>query len=632
MSFSPHFLDELRARTSLAGVVGRRVRLVKKGRDFVGLCPFHNEKTPSFNVVEEKGFYHCFGCGAHGDVIGFSMRLGNLGFRETVESLAKEAGLQLPAESPQQRDRDLHVSTLYDICEAACAFFQRQLHSPLGRDAMEYLRKRGLDDATIRRFRIGFAPASRTLLKNELSKTFSDQLAIDASLVRQREEGGETFDFFRERIIFPICDRGGRVIAFGGRLLRDGQPKYLNSAETLIFQKARTLFALHIARASATPSNPPIVTEGYMDVIALHQNGFDTAVAPLGTALTEEQISDLWKVGPELIICFDGDTAGLNAGARAINRALPLLTPSHSLKFAILPSEHDPDTYIRAHGSGGLAEVIAAARPLSEHLWWLETQGKTFSTPEQISELDDRIRKRLKTIEHRGMQIAFMRFLSDKIWEIYQSSRPTRRKKEKVVLSVNNVKFLLAGLSKENTNRKLQVLLIAAAINFPEILERDVDRFVHIRPYDQKLLEISQVLLNLVAHTPNLLPLDIREEFDKKELSGSIDNLFKEKIYLTCDSVHPNRELSEALVVWNALFSRYLLPEMAKQLEDCVIEYGKSSTDENWSRLLLLRKVVENYNSESELIETGYRSAAESVLTWGAQSRSSGTERSSAEV
>jgi DNA primase len=294
MAFPPRFLDELRQRVSLAEIVGRRVKLIRRGREFTGLCPFHNEKTPSFSVVEEKCFYHCFGCGAHGDVIGFTMQTENLSFPEAVEQLARRAGLEVPQESREERERAERQATLQTTVDAACAFFENMLHGPEGRAARAYLEQRGLDDATIRRFRLGFAPDGRDKLKRAvMSATMPEALLLEAGLLRKPEGGGETYDYFRNRVIFPIGDRRGRIIAFGGRVMDDGQPKYLNSPETPLFQKGRNLYGWALARIAAAKDPSAIVVEGYMDVIALHRAGFTTAVAPLGTALTETQIEEL---------------------------------------------------------------------------------------------------------------------------------------------------------------------------------------------------------------------------------------------------------------------------------------------------------------------------------------------------
>src|SRR5579864_6083068 len=414
MAFPPRFLDELRARVSLAEIVGRRVRLIKRGREYVGLCPFHNEKTPSFSVVEEKGFYHCFGCGAHGDVIGFVMQTENLAFPEAVEQLARRAGLEVPKATPEERQRAERAATLQGAMEAACAFFEAQLRAPEGRAAREYLSNRGLDDAAIKRFRLGYAPDGREALKRALGGKFPEPLLIEAGLIHQSDDGRAPFDYFRNRVMFPIGDRGGRIIAFGGRVIGDGQPKYLNSPETPLFAKGRTLYGWAAARAAAVRDETAIVAEGYMDVIALQRAGFGTAVAPLGTALTESQIEELWRLAPEPILCFDGDAAGQRASGRALARALPILKPGFSLRFATLPGGEDPDSLVLRHGAAAMRQVLDRARPLAEVLWTAET-AKPIDTPERRAALEKRLEQQVRLIADRSVQEHYRNFFREKL-------------------------------------------------------------------------------------------------------------------------------------------------------------------------------------------------------------------------
>jgi DNA primase len=301
MAFPPRFLEDLRARVSITDVIGRRVRLVRKGRgESSGLCPFHNEKTPSFTVNEDKGFYHCFGCGAHGSVMDFVMQTEGLEFPQAVEKLAAEAGMQVPRESPEERARAERQQTLGGAVEFAARHFEQQLRASAGRPGLEYFKRRGLNDDTIGRFRLGYAPDSRHGLKVALEKAgIPEAISIEAGLLIKPEDGGHAYDRFRGRVMFPILDRRGQAIAFGGRILDQGEPKYLNSPETPLFHKGRTLYALSHAQKTARETNEIIVVEGYMDVIALAQAGISNAVAPLGTALTEEQIVILWKMIPQ---------------------------------------------------------------------------------------------------------------------------------------------------------------------------------------------------------------------------------------------------------------------------------------------------------------------------------------------
>ena len=287
MMFPPQFLDEIRARVSLADTIGRRVRLTRRGREHVGLCPFHNEKTPSFTVSEDKAFFHCFGCGEHGDVIGFAMRIDNLTFPEAVERLADAAGLPLPRQTPEDKAREKERTSLYTVLEAACAWFESQLGETVGAKARDYLNGRGLDAATIAKFRLGWAPDSRIALKRALAaEGISETMMVAAGMLIVPDDGGTSYDRFRGRVIFPITDRGGRIVAFGGRALGDGKPKYLNSPETTLFHKGALVYGHAMARKAAREAREVVVCEGYTDVIALHRAGFENTVAPLGTALT----------------------------------------------------------------------------------------------------------------------------------------------------------------------------------------------------------------------------------------------------------------------------------------------------------------------------------------------------------
>lgn len=423
MAFPPGFLDELRSRVSLADLVGKRVRLTRKGREYGGLCPFHNEKTPSFYVVEDKGFFHCFGCGAHGDAIGFVMRAENVDFIEAIERLAGLAGVEVPQQTPQEREKAQRQKTLLEALAAAANFYEARLWSPDGARGRDYLEKRGLDEATMRRFRLGWAGEDRNALRRALTPEFPVPLLMEAGLLHASDYGGEPFDYFRERVIFPIGDRAGRVIAFGGRTLGDAQPKYLNSPEHPLFEKGRVLYGLSFARANAArdiAAGGPgaIVTEGYMDVIALHRAGFATAVAPLGTALSEAHLVELWRLAPEPVLCFDGDAAGQRAALRALSRALPLLKPGHSLRFATLSGGDDPDSLIRQSGAPAFAELLRAARPLAEILWQSELDAKSITTPERRADLEHRLMAHAATIADRTVQAEYRRFLRDRLFAL----------------------------------------------------------------------------------------------------------------------------------------------------------------------------------------------------------------------
>jgi len=327
MRFNPRFIEELRDRVAITDVIGRKVKLVRRGRSHLGLCPFHSEKTPSFNVNPDKGFYHCFGCGVHGDVITFVMETEGLSFPEAVEQLATSAGMQLPARDERDEAREKSRRSLHEVMEMAAAFFVDQLARSGGAKARAYLEGRGLVGPAVDPFRLGFAPDSRSALKEHLSaKGVAIDEMVEVGLLIAPDDGGVPYDRFRGRVIFPIADARGRIIAFGGRTLDpDGKPKYLNSPETPLFKKSAVLFNFGPARKAAGQGAALIAVEGYVDVIALVAAGFHGAVAPLGTALTEEHLQMMWRIAPEPVLCFDGDAAGIKAAQRGIDLALPLL-------------------------------------------------------------------------------------------------------------------------------------------------------------------------------------------------------------------------------------------------------------------------------------------------------------------
>lgn len=389
MAFPPGFLDEIRARVPVSEVVARSVKLVKRGREHSGLCPFHNEKTPSFTVNDDKAFYHCFGCGAHGDVIRFVTEKHGLGFLEAVEQLAGEAGLAMPQQSREEREAEETARGLIDLMEDAASWFEAMLKDPAGQSASAYIQKRGLKRETVQRFQLGFAPDGRQRLRQAMqAKGWSDSQLVETGLAILPEDGKDPYDRFRGRLMFPIRDARGRCIAFGGRALSpDAKAKYLNSPETPLFHKGSTLYNIHSARKAAYDTGQLIVAEGYMDVIAMAQAGFNAAVAPLGTALTEPQIKLLWRMADEPILCFDGDKAGLKAASRSVERALPMLQPGKSLRFAMLPSGKDPDDLIKAEGAGALESVLEAAAPLAKMLWTFVVDGKDTATPERRAAL-----------------------------------------------------------------------------------------------------------------------------------------------------------------------------------------------------------------------------------------------------
>lgn len=379
------FIDELRARISIADVVGAKVKLTKKGREYQGLCPFHNEKTPSFTVNESKGFYHCFGCGAHGDIIKFEMEANGLPFIDALQKLAHQAGLQMPQLSAKDKKEEDERKSLYEIMETACAFFERELRMPDGTSGLKYFtEKRGLSPETLKKFRLGFAPNNNALMAHLKAQGIDEKDMKELGLIAIPEDTSRRpHDFFRNRVMIPITNKQGKIIAFGGRVMEKIEPKYLNSPDTPIFNKRRNLYNLDKAREVAYKEKKLIICEGYMDVIALDRYGFGYAVAPLGTALTEEQIAEAWRVCPEPILCLDGDSPGVKAAMRAVDRVLPMLKAGYSLQFLFLPDNQDPDEYLQAHGHDSFAALMRKTSPLIDILWRKYTENEDSSTPEK---------------------------------------------------------------------------------------------------------------------------------------------------------------------------------------------------------------------------------------------------------
>lgn len=422
MTLTPQWLDELRARTSLSTLIGKSIKVQKAGREYKACCPFHNEKTPSFTINDEKGFYHCFGCGAHGDAIRWMTDQRGLPFMEAVKELAASAGMEVPAPDPRAARRAEQARGLHDAMAAAQALFETQLAGLEGAEARAYLARRAIGEATRRAFGFGFASGSRGTLKAAL-KDYGEAMLVEAGMLIKPDSEADSYDRFRGRLMLPIRDIRGRVIAFGGRILGKGEPKYLNSPDTPLFDKGRTLYNIDKASPASRQTGRIIVVEGYMDVIALAQAGFADAVAPLGTALTEHQIERLWQMVEVPILCFDGDAAGQKAAIRAATRALPLLRPGHSLAFATLPTGQDPDDLIRDQGAGAMEQVLASAQPLVERLWTHEVAVAPLDTPEQKAALKQRLRAITDAIAHPDVRAHYAQSFRERYDSLFFARR-----------------------------------------------------------------------------------------------------------------------------------------------------------------------------------------------------------------
>ena len=417
MRFTPQFLEDLRARLPVSEVVGRRVKLRKAGKEYQGLSPFQQEKTPSFTVNDQKQFYHDFSTGKHGNIFDFVMETEGVSFPEAVERLASMAGMPVPAATPDAARQEQRRKTLHDVMELAAKFFADTLASRHGAKARGYLGDRAISPATQVTFRIGYAPPDRFALKEHLgAQGISTEDMVEAGLLVGGEDIPVPYDKFRDRVMFPITDVRNRVIAFGGRALeKDVAAKYMNSPETPLFHKGDNLYNLPTARQAAHNGAPIVVVEGYVDVIAMVTAGFAGSVAPLGTALTENQLALLWKMADEPILCFDGDKAGQKAAFRAADLALPHLKPGKSLRFALLPEGQDPDDLARSGGRGAIEEVISAARGLADVLWTRELEGGSFTTPERRAALEVRIGELSNGIRDEVMRRHYREHLAERL-------------------------------------------------------------------------------------------------------------------------------------------------------------------------------------------------------------------------
>lgn len=433
MSLPPGFLDELRNRVPISRVIGRKVvwdlRKSNQARgDWWAPCPFHQEKSASFHCDDQKGYYYCFGCQAKGDAISFLREAEGLDFIEAVKWLAGEAGMQMPEPDPKARDRSDRRSRLLEVTEAACRWFRLQLQTGAAAEARAYLGRRGLDRAAEERFEIGFAPDSRHALTDALrDRGFDEAAIVEAGISARPDGGGAAYDRFRDRITFPIRDGQGRCLGFGGRAMAaNARAKYLNSPETPLFDKGRNLYHIGPARAAVARGQPLIVAEGYMDVIALVRAGFEGAVAPLGTAITEDQLRLMWRVSPEPVIALDGDAAGQRAAQRLIDLALPMTGPGQALRFVILPAGQDPDDLIRAEGAGAMAALLDKARPLVDLLWTRATEAQKFDSPERKAALDRRLNDEIQRIPDEMTRRHYADEIRAKTRALFGADRPRR--------------------------------------------------------------------------------------------------------------------------------------------------------------------------------------------------------------
>ena len=518
MSVPPEFIEDLRQRVPLSDLIGKRVKLVRKGRRFSGLCPFHSEKTPSFSVVDDQGFYHCFGCGAHGDAISFLRETDGLDFMEAVERLAGMAGLAVPRSTPEDPQRTRQRKAALDILEETTRAFQAALQRNDGQGGATYLQRRGLTEAVISTYRLGYAPRSglRTALA---ARGFSDEDMLAAGVIRRSERDGELFDYFRDRVMFPIEDRQGRVIAFGARALGDAQPKYLNSGEGPTFSKKNVLYGWVQAREGLRRNLPLVVAEGYMDVIAIQKSGVATAVAPLGTALTEEQIGLLWKLHDEPVLCFDGDAAGQRAQARALERLLPQLQPGKSARLAVLPAGQDPDDLLQSEGGDGLLKVLSAARSMIDSLWTITAEQHDLRQPEQRAQFWQAVRDQVRQIGHGQVRGAFSDEIEARIAAMRTAGRGGGRGGVAGGLARPRVRRPTTGAI--HRHRAICALIMA----HPELVPDMFESLLFIDSGDAGLEALKKAAIDAVIRDPDLDAAALRHHLNGLNLADAISVL-----------------------------------------------------------------------------------------------------------
>ena len=628
MALSPQFLDELKHRFTLSDVVGRQVKLVRHGREHTGLCPFHNEKTPSFTVNDQKGFYHCFGCGAHGSVLDFVMGTQGLEFMEAVEMLAGEAGMDVPKQSRDQIERDKKRGTLAEVMETVAKWYMAQLKGQIGRAAYDYIKGRGLTDATLERFQMGYSPAARTALKDAMiARGIGEDQLIETGMLIKPEGGGPSYDRFRDRLMFPITDRQGRVIAFGGRALsKDAKAKYLNSPETTIFHKGATLYNWANARAASYDAGQVMVVEGYMDVIALAQAGIDYAVAPLGTALTEEQIAHLWHMADEPILSFDGDNAGLRAAGRAVERALPMLRAGKSLRFIIMPDGEDPDSLVQKEGRQAIEALIDSASPLVNVLWNNLTNGVPVDTPERRAGLEKKIFGALAEIQDENVKKLYQTEFRSRLWELFRPQRSAPQKRagdspgfqalrgqggfkarKPVATGLLGQTSIGRGRGVGPVTDRMEKLIIITLIHHPEILIKHEEEVAHLEFTYPGLDALRGALLEKAALAERLDHEAVITHLEGRPEMATLQKLLNERALRDDWFAWDDAALSDALTGFEHIVSRFQhITAAHAAYRQAEADYAEDMTEENHARFVAAQEAFRALE-EKEADKDGYR-------------------------
>ena len=584
MYFSKSFPDELRSQITTSDVIGKRVALKRHGKEFSGLCPFHNEKSPSFTVNDQKGFYHCFGCSAHGDIIGFTMQIDGLNFKDTVIKLASDYGIPIPivVDEKQDQDQQEKIDRDYLLLENVCLFFEKNLFSNTNNQALEYLYQRGLggsDNANIKKFRLGFASDSYDLLLKHLkSQGFSDAELLASGVIAKNDQG-KFYDKFRNRIIFPITNNRGNIIAFGGRILGDGQPKYLNSSETELFKKGHNLYNFSAAKKAIYEQKFAVVVEGYMDAISLSVNGIENVVAPLGTALTLDQLQILFKTTNDVVVCLDGDKAGINAMRRTIDLVLPIISSKNLIRFALLPEGLDPDDFIKQNGwqSGRMEmqKLLQNADNLSKVLFdfevkdlHLDSHGGNIMAPEKKAALEARLMQKINLISDANSKKYFAQYYKNLLFEIGKNKHfQVKNVINKATISSNNL------LDKQDS---YSLAIIAIIANFPE-LKNYQDEFCILRDLEfknQKLSDIKEQLINFLDQHLSVNLLEIKLNLEKI----IVDEVLKNKIFST---QFFDKNLDNARCKLQIFLLKYFYEEVSQQYAQTLTLHDNIETSES---------------------------------------------------
>ena len=640
MRFTPQFLEELKDRLPVSEVVGKRVKLQKSGREWKGLSPFNKEKTPSFFVNDQKQAWFDFSSGKNGSIFDFLMQTDGVTFPEAVERLAQMAGMPLPKISAQDEARDIRRKTLHDVMEIAARFFETTLASKAGAKARGYLADRGLDAAAQVKFRLGYAPADRHALKEHLgAKNVPVPDMIEAGLLIVGDDIPVPYDRFRDRVMFPIGDLRGRIIAFGGRALdKEAQAKYLNSPETPLFHKGSNLYNFSAARQAAHDGAQVIAVEGYVDVIAMVTSGFPATVAPLGTALTEEQLALIWKMADEPVLCFDGDGAGQRAAFRAVDLAMPRLKPGKSLKFAMLPDGQDPDDLARSGGREAVAEVIAAARPLAAMLWARETEGHSFDTPERRAALEARVNEVTAAIADDSVRKYYRQDFNARIGQLFAPAQGARggswkgnwqkdntwqnrrggnrnqrgRSPDELPPITRDAPYLVVSqqLASGPLHRgrtaipRREALILQVVLNHPWLLHDHLEELAALEFRHAEAERLKGGMIDIFAQSAAIDAAAMRLELAQRGFGDTVERIAGAITTGSVWGVQAEAAPDDVLVTWQQLVGLHRQwNSLTKELKDAEQALGQDNTEGNYLRLRDVKARLSRMDGTEALIE-----------------------------